>query len=160
MQSPIKPFNALCVFHKTAAGACSVLTYFRPSFDVKGCTLQTKILLSFVPIRLPAMVKTGRFTKPPEGTLQMKYNQKGNVNLTKSTTFQGKVCVGNITAKQLETLDQTLPKVPLPSCPLRVPPGYRRRDCQDWVRDAVKALIEAGVLTEQANEVLDTIPTK
>lgn len=104
--------------------------------------------------------QNGTIYEATGGTLQMKYNQKANVNLTKSTTYQGKVCIGNITPQQLQTLDQTLPKVPLPSSPLRVPPGYKRRDCQDWVRDAVKALVEAGVLTEQATEVLDTIPTQ
>jgi hypothetical protein len=27
---------------------------------------------------------------------------------------------------------------------LRVPAGYRRRDCQDWVRDAVKLWLKLG----------------
>jgi len=104
--------------------------------------------------------QNGTIYEATGGTLQMKYNQKSNVQLTKSSTYQGKVCIGNnITAQQLQTLNQTLPKVPLPSSPLRVPQGYRRRDCQDWVRDAVKALVEAEVLAPQANDLLDTIPT-
>jgi len=104
--------------------------------------------------------QTGTIYEATGGTLQMKYNQKANVQITKSSTYQGKVWIGNITAQQLQTLDQTLSKVPLPSSPLRVPPGYRRRDCQDWVRDAVKALVEAEVLAAQANDLLDTIPTQ
>lgn len=92
------------------------------------------------------------------GTLQMKYNQKADVKLTMSSTYKGKVCLGTISEQQRQTLEQVLKNVPLPSSPLKVPPGYWRRDCQDWVRDAVKALVDAGVLFAAANSVLDKIP--
>jgi hypothetical protein len=92
------------------------------------------------------------------GTLQMIFNQKADVKLTKSSTYKGKVRLGVITEGQRQTLERVLSGVPLPSSPLKIPPGYRRRDCQDWVRDAAEALIEAGLLDAAANKVLDTIP--
>jgi hypothetical protein len=92
------------------------------------------------------------------GTLEMKYNKKADVALTKSSTYKGSVFIGEIGEDRFKILDKTLANVPLPSSPMRLPPGERRRDCQDWVKDAVDALVEAEVLDNNAVDALDKIP--
>src|SRR5947207_12640817 len=42
------------------------------------------------------------------GTLQMNYNQKADVQLTKSSPYKGKVCLGAISEQQHQTLGQVL----------------------------------------------------
>lgn len=91
------------------------------------------------------------------GKLQMKYHEKANVVLTKSTTFKQSIVIGHIESGQLKSFTDIVKEVPLPASPMRLPPGERRRDCQDWVRDAVDALVAKGLLETDAASKLDDI---
>jgi hypothetical protein len=100
---------------------------------------------------------TGTIFEASGGTLQMKYNEKPDVTLTKSSTYKGSIDIGDIADDQLNTFAAVVRAVQLPSSPLRLPPGIRRRDCQDWVRDAVDALVESKLLDGDATSLLNSI---
>jgi hypothetical protein len=100
---------------------------------------------------------TGTIFEASGGTLQMKYNEKSDVSLTKSSTYKGSIDIGEIADDQFDAFAAIIRAVKLPSSPLRLPPGQRRRDCQDWVRDAVDALVENGLLGDDAAGLLDSI---
>lgn len=87
----------------------------------------------------------------------MKYHEKANVVLTKSSTYKKSIILGYIESKQLEDFTKIVKEVTLPASAMRLAPGERRRDCQDWVRDAVDALVAGGLLKDDASAVLDTI---
>ena len=72
--------------------------------------------------------------------------------------FRGRVELCTIPNEKLEEFEITARRTTLPSSPMRVPKGYHRRDCQDWVADVVQNLVIKKIAPAEVVDKLDRIP--
>jgi hypothetical protein len=107
----------------------------------------------------PPNTSTGIIYEAQGGLLQMTYGRIENATPSNDPTFLGRVDLCEIANEKVRNFDEVTRDTELPSSPLKVPPGYCRRDCQDWVRGAIKLAIERGVVPPIVEEKLDSIPT-
>jgi len=92
------------------------------------------------------------------GLLQMTYGRIENVAPSKDPTYRGQQELCPMEEDNIEEFEQVTRETELPSSPLKVPPGYRRRDCQDWVRSVTRLAVERGVVPGDVEGKLDSIP--
>ena len=72
--------------------------------------------------------------------------------------FRGRVELSIIPSERVEEFEETVEGTLLPSSPLKVPKGYKRRDCQDWVADVVRNLVIKNIVPAEVADKLDGIP--
>ena len=77
---------------------------------------------------------------------------------SKDATFRGEVKLCELAEDQVGEFDGVTREVELPRSPLRVPVGYVRRDCQDWVWGVVKLALQRGVIPAEVEENLEGVP--
>jgi hypothetical protein len=92
------------------------------------------------------------------GLLQMTYGRVPDACPSKDTTFRGEVELCVLVAERVAEFDRVTREVELPCSPLRVPVGYHRRDCQDWVWAVVKLAVERGVVPVDVEGKLEGVP--
>jgi hypothetical protein len=92
------------------------------------------------------------------GLLQMTYGRVPDACPSKDTTFRGEVTLCVLEGERVDEFEGVTREVELPSSPLRVPVGYHRRDCQDWVRSVTRLAVERGVVPGDVEGKLDSIP--
>jgi hypothetical protein len=107
----------------------------------------------------PPSSPTGTIYEAQGGLLQMTYGRVPNASLRKDPTFRGEVHVCELGEGKVSEFEGVTRDVELPFSPLRVPVGYTRRDCQDWVRAVVKLAVERGVVPVDVEEKLEGVPT-
>lgn len=74
-------------------------------------------------------------------------------------TFRGEVVLCALAEDKVAGFEGMTRDVELPSSPLRVPVGFVRRDCQDWVWGVVRLAVERGVIPGDVETKLEGVPT-
>ena len=88
----------------------------------------------------------------------MTYGLVENASPANDPTFRGEVTLCELEEGKVSEFDAVTKEVELPSSPLKVPAGYHRRDCQDWVAAVLKLAVERTMLPGEVEEKLDGIP--
>lgn len=88
----------------------------------------------------------------------MTYGRIENSTPSKDPTFRGQVELCQLEEGKVEEWEKVTRETELPSSPLKVPAGYRRRDCQDWIKSVIRLAIERGVVSADVEGKLDSIP--
>ena len=105
-----------------------------------------------------AASKRGTVFEAQGGLLQMTYGRVASVTPENDLGFRGRVELCTIPNEKLEEFEMTAEGTTMPSSPLRVPKGYLRRDCQDWVADVVQNLVIKKIVPAEVADKLDGIP--
>jgi hypothetical protein len=92
------------------------------------------------------------------GLLQMTYGRVPDACPSKDTTFRGETVLCVLEGEKVSEFEGVMREVELPCSPLRVPVGYQRRDCQDWVWAVVKLAVERGVVPGDVEGKLEGVP--
>ena len=88
----------------------------------------------------------------------MSYGHIENATPSKDPTYRGRQELCLVEEDKIEEFEQVTRETELPSSPLKVPPEYHRRDCQDWVRSVTRLAVERGVVPGDVEGKLDSIP--
>jgi hypothetical protein len=89
----------------------------------------------------------------------MTYGRVPNASPAKDPTSRGEVALCELGEEKEGEFESVTREVELPSSPLKFPIGYTRRDCQDWVRAVIRPVVETGVIPEEVEGKLETVPT-
>jgi hypothetical protein len=92
------------------------------------------------------------------GLLQMTYGRVPDAQAAKDATFRGEVELCVLEETEVGEFEAVTRDVELPSSPLKVPAGYHRRDCQDWVRGVIRLAVERGVVPGDVEGKLEGVP--
>jgi hypothetical protein len=68
-----------------------------------------------------------------------------------------KVALCEIPQAKIDHFQKVVEDTTMPSSPIKVPKGYVRRDCQDWVKDVIDNLISKEIIPA-VMEKLEQIP--
>jgi Family of unknown function (DUF6540) len=106
----------------------------------------------------PPNNSTGIIYEAQGGLLQMTYGRIKKVTPSKDPTYRGQQELCQVEEDKIEEFEEATKETELPSSPLKVPPGYHRQDCQDWVRNVTRLAVERGVVPGDVEGKLDSIP--
>jgi hypothetical protein len=106
----------------------------------------------------PPSLPEGTIYEAQGGLLQMTYGRVPNACPTKDPTFRGEVALCEFGEGEVGQFEGVTRDVELPSSSLKVPVGYHRRDCQDWVRAVVNLAVERGVVPVDVEKKLEGVP--
>src|SRR5271169_4060197 len=105
-----------------------------------------------------AAPKCGTIFEAQGGLLQMTFGRIALVTPENDFAFRGRFELCIIPIEKFEEFEETVERTPLPSSPLKVPNGYVRRSCQDWVADVVRNLVSQKIVPAEVAEKLDGVP--
>lgn len=92
------------------------------------------------------------------GLLQMTYGRVPDAHPAKDATFRGEVELCVLTEAEVGAFEAVTREIELPSSPLKVPAGYHRRDCQDWVWGVIRLAVERGIVPGDVEGKLEGVP--
>jgi len=102
--------------------------------------------------------EAGTIYEAQGGLLQMTYGQRESVKPEAEVGFRGKAVLCELPEEKLARFEKIVEGTTLPSSPLKIPKGFVRRDCQDWVGDVLTELVAKEVVPADVVGKLDGIP--